>query len=385
MFNLNKTVADWRCRMRAEGIHSIDALDELESHLRDEIDRQLRLGADEEQAYEAAAAAIGEVATLKAEFSKLKRADEGWRKFLRIFYFGSVAFVLLSNTWTLLAYELSLLERFAGISIASVITLFLACLPSLLRSLAAAAYARLLKIIKTSISFVWLWSIWALLEATHLVHWEIGIVPTMVFWCLCAGIGLAALACALTDRRLPNDDSGGSPPMFQPSPHPIAPTPPTPPDVGIPLPHAQRFAPVASEALQAACEEALRLGHDFIGTEHVLLGVLKLAKGAFANMLEKNHLDHETARLEIERIVAPVPGRKVGSTPPLTPRARKALQFAAKEADALDHSSISAEHIFLGLLVEKGGVAGQVLRRLGIRLKRARDEVSRELGTQPNC
>src|SRR5262245_24230940 len=93
MFNLEQAIADWRRRMCLGGIKSGEVIDELESHLRDEIERQLRSGADEQHAYEAAVAAIGEVNALRVEFAKVKRVDERWRKFLRVFYFSSVAFV----------------------------------------------------------------------------------------------------------------------------------------------------------------------------------------------------------------------------------------------------------------------------------------------------
>src|SRR5436189_3247968 len=106
MFDLDQAITKWRQQMAAEGIKSVEVLDELESHLRDEIERQIRLGADHEHAYEAAVASIGEIGALRVEFAKLKSENEGWRKFLQIFYFCSVVFVLLVNTWTLLEYEM---------------------------------------------------------------------------------------------------------------------------------------------------------------------------------------------------------------------------------------------------------------------------------------
>ena len=375
MFNLEQAIADWRRRMRSRGIQSAEVLDELESHLRDEIERQLQSGADEQHAYEAAVVAIGEVNALRVEFAKLKRADEGWRKFLRVFYFSSVAFVPAVTAWTLLEYEMSQWDSFTGISAALIIALCLACLPYLLKSLPAAHYTRLLKMIKLAIHFVWLWSIWVLLQAFHVVQWEFGILPMTILWCLAAAISMAALAWGLNDRRSADDDSDGPPPPFQPQTQPIPPTRPCPPDFGISLPPAQRFGAIACEALEAASEEASRLGHDFIGTEHVLLGVLKLAKGAFADTLAKIHVDHETARAEIEQLISPVPSHAGRTTIPLTPRALKALRFAAKEADALDHACISVEHIFLGLLLEGGGVAALVLKKLGVRIATTRSAI----------
>jgi ATP-dependent Clp protease ATP-binding subunit ClpC len=129
--------------------------------------------------------------------------------------------------------------------------------------------------------------------------------------------------------------------------------------------------------LEIAREEASRLGHDFIGTEHVLLAVLRLAEGGVVNVLQNSKVDRESVRMEIERLVATQPGHTPTATLPLTPRARKALQFAASEAETLKNPLINADHILLGLLREGGGVAAQALKNLGIRLERIRAGISK--------
>jgi ATP-dependent Clp protease ATP-binding subunit ClpC len=137
------------------------------------------------------------------------------------------------------------------------------------------------------------------------------------------------------------------------------------------------------QLLQVAGDEAQRLGHDFIGTEHVLLGLLRLAQGSFVNILQKLSLDPEVVRNEIGRLVAPVPMGFEPAARPLTPRAGKAVEIAAREAQTMNHPRIEAEHLFLGLLLEGSGVAALVLRKLGVRAKRARCEILSELRTQP--
>ena len=386
MFKLEQAIADWRRQMAAGGIESRELLDELESHLRDEIERQISSGANEQHAYQAAVASIGRASALKAEFAKAAKGDRRQRRiFLRTFYFASVAFVLLINTWTLLAYELSPLERALGVFTVSLICLYLACVPYVLKSLPAAHYERLAKTIKMASSLVWVWPVWALLDTEHVVHLEIGIVPTMILWCLCAAMALSAFAYGLNGRCFRRGHSGGPPPPFQPHPQLIPPTRPCPPDFATAIPPSKSVDPIVHQSLEAAFGEASRLGHDFIGTEHVLLGVLKLAKGSFADVLCNMNVDREEVRMEVERLVFPVSAQTTTVTIPLTPRARKAIRLAAKEAKALNHPCIGAEHIFLGLLLEGGGIAARVLKNLGIHIGTTREKIVSELRAHQGC
>jgi ATP-dependent Clp protease ATP-binding subunit ClpC len=119
----------------------------------------------------------------------------------------------------------------------------------------------------------------------------------------------------------------------------------------------------------------LGLGHDFVGTEHVLLGLLQTAGGALAQTLQVNT---ETVRAEVHRLISALPPHSASTEPPLTPRARKALQLAGREAVLPKRSRIGIEHILLGLLHEGGGVAAIALRNLGIRLDQVRTDIPRD-------
>ena len=376
MFKLEQAIADWRREMAAEGITSALALDELEDHLRDEIERQIYLGANEENAYRAAVASIGRADALKAEFAKVEKGNRRQRRtWFRTFYFASVAFVLLINAWTLLAYELSLMERVLGVCAVSLICLYLAYLPYLLKSLPAAPYNRLAKAIKMVSSLVWVWPILALLDAEHVVRLEVGIVPTMILWCLYAAMAMSAFAYGL-DRRGFRRGNDGPPPPFQPHSQLIPPTRPCRADFAAALPPATPVDPIVHQLLEAACGEASRLGHDYIGTEHVLLGILKLARGSFADVLRKMNVDCEVVRVEVERMVFPVSAHMTSATIPFTPRVQKAIRLAAKEAKALNDARRSTEHVFLGLLLEGSGIAARALKNLGVHIRTTREIVS---------
>src|SRR5436190_14789874 len=175
MFDLNKAIAHWREEMSTAGIKSSQVLEELENHLRDEIERQIRSGLDEKHAYQIAIASIGEAELLRGEFSKLP-VNHGWGRALNALYIIFVPCMLLINVWTLLEYDLSLLERTMGFLAVSTICLYLACLPYFLKSLPSAAVVRLAKGIKVASFLFGLWPLWALLEAVKIVRSNLGIV-----------------------------------------------------------------------------------------------------------------------------------------------------------------------------------------------------------------
>ncbi|OGX44194.1 MAG: hypothetical protein A3H41_04010, partial [Omnitrophica WOR_2 bacterium RIFCSPLOWO2_02_FULL_45_28] len=129
-----------------------------------------------------------------------------------------------------------------------------------------------------------------------------------------------------------------------------------------------------------AKEEARRFNHDYIGTEHILLGLIREGEGVAAAVLEKMGLDLQTIRLEVEKVVQPGPTTQILGDIPFTPRAKKALELAAEEARALGHNYIGTEHILLGLIREGESVASQVLLNLGLDLDRVRNEVLNVLG-----
>ncbi len=139
------------------------------------------------------------------------------------------------------------------------------------------------------------------------------------------------------------------------------------------------FTPRAQQVLALARKEADRFNHNYVGTEHLLLGLIKLGQGVAVNVLQKMGLDLETVRMEVEKHVGSGPEAKVSGNIPYTPRVKKVLALAGKEAKALNHSYVGTEHILLGLLREGDGVAARVLKSLDIDIERVRNEVLKEL------
>ncbi len=139
------------------------------------------------------------------------------------------------------------------------------------------------------------------------------------------------------------------------------------------------FTPRAQQVLALARKEADRFNHNYVGTEHLLLGLIKLGQGVAVNVLTKLGLDLETVRMQVEQQVGSGPETKMVGNIPYTPRVKKVLALASKEAKALNHSYVGTEHILLGLLREGEGVAAQVLRNLEVNLDKARSEILKEL------
>jgi Clp amino terminal domain, pathogenicity island component len=241
MFNLEEKITEWRRRMQAAGIKSPEPLDELESHLRDDVAQQIRAGVDAQTAFESAVRRLGEADTLKAEFAKTAK-------------------------WTRLR------KLIAGLT--------------------------------------------KLLRGSH----------------------------------------------------------------AEPMPSLADFTPDAQESLAFAREEAPQLHHDFIGTEHVLLGLTRSQTGIVPKVLERIGVDSERVRREIMKWVGPGQfAPKAAAEIPYTPRAQRALMLAANEAKALNSPVVGAEHIFLGLLLEGHGVAALVLKSLEVDVERTRAEIRREM------
>jgi ATP-dependent Clp protease ATP-binding subunit ClpC len=139
------------------------------------------------------------------------------------------------------------------------------------------------------------------------------------------------------------------------------------------------FTPRAQQVLALARKEADRFNHNYVGTEHLLLGLIKLGQGVAVNVLQKMGLDLETVRMEVEKQVGSGPETKMVGNIPYTPRVKKVLALAGKEAKSLNHSYVGTEHILLGLLREGEGVAARVLKNLEIDIERTRNEILKEL------
>ncbi|MFA6358332.1 MAG: ATP-dependent Clp protease ATP-binding subunit [Candidatus Omnitrophota bacterium] len=142
-----------------------------------------------------------------------------------------------------------------------------------------------------------------------------------------------------------------------------------------------RFTERARKVIILAKEEARRFNHDYIGTEHILLGLIREGEGVAAAVLQKLDISLENIRLEIEKLVQPGPATQIIGDIPFTPRSKKALELAAEEARALGHNYIGTEHLLLGLIREGEGIASQVLLNLGMDLNSVRNEVMGLLGS----
>ena len=142
------------------------------------------------------------------------------------------------------------------------------------------------------------------------------------------------------------------------------------------------FTPRAQQVLALARKEADRFHHNYVGTEHVLLGLIKLGQGVAVSVLQKMGLDLETVRGAVEKQVGTGQDTKIQGSIPYTPRVKKVLALAGKEAKALNHSYVGTEHILLGLLREGEGVAARVLKALDVDIERTRNEILRELDPQ---
>ncbi|HED54816.1 MAG TPA: ATP-dependent Clp protease ATP-binding subunit [Phycisphaerales bacterium] len=142
----------------------------------------------------------------------------------------------------------------------------------------------------------------------------------------------------------------------------------------------ERFTDRARKVMALANQEAQRFNHEYIGTEHVLLGLVKEGSGVGANVLKALTVDLRKVRLEVEKLVKQGPEMVTMGKLPQTPRAKKVIEYAIEEARNLNHNYVGTEHLLLGLLREHDGVAAQVLRNLGLKLEEVREEVLNLLG-----
>ncbi len=143
----------------------------------------------------------------------------------------------------------------------------------------------------------------------------------------------------------------------------------------------ERFTERARKVMQLANQEAQRFNHEYIGTEHMLLGLVKEGNGVAANVLKNLDVDLRKIRLEVEKLVQSGPEMVTIGKLPQTPRAKKVIEYSMEEARNLAHSFVGTEHILLGLLREQEGVAAQVLMNLGLKLEEVREEVLNLLGS----
>ena len=142
----------------------------------------------------------------------------------------------------------------------------------------------------------------------------------------------------------------------------------------------ERLTDRARKVMALANQEAQRFNHEYIGTEHILLGLVKEGSGVGANVLKNLDIDLRKVRLEVEKLVKSGPDMVTMGKLPQTPRAKKVIEYAIEEARSLNHNYVGTEHLLLGLLREHDGVAAQVLMNLGLKLEEVREEVLNLLG-----
>ncbi|MDF1729207.1 MAG: Clp protease N-terminal domain-containing protein, partial [Sulfitobacter sp.] len=141
-----------------------------------------------------------------------------------------------------------------------------------------------------------------------------------------------------------------------------------------------RFTDRAKKVMNFARQEAQRFNHEYLGTEHILLGLIKEGDGVAAHVLKNMGIDMTKIRMEIEKIVKTGPSMVTMGQLPFTQMAKKVLELSMEEASSLSHNYIGTEHLLLGLIKENEGIAAQVLQNLGVKLEDVREEVLDFLG-----
>ena len=141
-----------------------------------------------------------------------------------------------------------------------------------------------------------------------------------------------------------------------------------------------RFTNRARQVVILARGEADRFNHSYVGTEHLLLGLIKLGQGIAVNVLRKMGVDFEVVRNEISKAVPPGPETKQIGDLPLTTGAKKVIEYAVEDAQKLGHSYVGTEHLLLGLLREEEGIAARILSNLNVDINKVREEILNELG-----
>jgi len=277
MFDLDQAIPEWRRQMTAGGVKSPEILNELESHLRDDVEQRMRSGLTAKHAFEVAVRQMGPVEVLNNEFAKVKDRDERLRLTLKV-----ICCVVFAGIIVLASSALRV-----GMNLGATLLLF------------------------SAIAYI----------AFSVRNW----------------------------RRTSQFQKGLS-----------------------------NLSPSGKQTLQFASEEAPRLHHNFVGTEHVLLGLTRLETGTMANVMKRLGLNQEVVQREVEQFVSGFPAQQAIVNIPYTPRVRKAILLATKEAKILNHKRIGGEDIFLGLLLEGDGVAARVLKKLGVKIEETRAAILKE-------
>jgi len=352
MFKLDEAISEWRRQMSAAGIMSSDVLDELESHLREDVEHRMRSGATVERAFREALQRVGAAENLNVEFAKVRRPDARLsHNTMRICCLAVAAYVFVVETWTLLAFDISMRGRIFGIGVVAMIAGFIGFLPELKRLLWPGVRGRAAaKAIYTVCSYVSVaWVCLLFLGEGYIGILSLKMAADVVCWGLVALAVMTVFVFALgAEPETPN-----------------------------------LWAPAVWQSLELAGAEAVRFHHDFIGTEHVLLGLLE--NGKVRRVLENLGVRRETVRAEIEKIVGLGPQSQTNRPAVYTPRAQRAFRFAIREAKAARVIRAEPEHVLLGLLEEGSGVAAMVLNSVGVDTKKAREQLQAGEGTDSHA
>jgi hypothetical protein len=338
MFNLEKEIADWRSHMVQAGIERPEILDELESHLRSEIDRHLADGSDPQQAFKAAVQQIGNARNIKHEFERAEDCQPPeLQKLLWMACIGFAALVSLVSTCVFLTSELGWTKTAFGLVAVSWTVCYLGSLPYLCSLLVRIRNQVLREAVR--IILVLACPVWALLLLMPVQS----LAMLNFMYALAAIIPPTILAISWSKRGL-----GRMPPFAS----------------------GDSFSESTCRSLELARGEASQLYHDYVGTEHVLLGLLE--HDNVCQALTRIGLDRTLVRCEILRLASPGPAHQVSGNLPYTPRATRAMSLAMREAKASNASQVGPEHVLLGLIREGSGVASVALNNLGLTFENAR-------------
>ena len=342
MFNLEKAIEAWRGRMMASGIKEHEVLDELESHLRDDIEQRVRQGLTDQAAFGAAVEALGHARALQQEFTRARPSvskQSAAILTIRLCCWSSAAFVGAIGSWALAQSEVNAAGtlRFAATLLAALYFLKLPFLYQRLPFLRNPAIRECIRFLSILASPAWVYSVSPANITLHLLLLAFAsIIPAIV---LAASFRMDA---ELGEASLANLDVA------------------------------------AALSLDGAQLEAARLHHDFVGTEHLLLALLRAEGSVVASAMERRGMTAQAIAAAIEREIIIGPAGPVPQNLPRTPRANRALKLAAKEAGDANRP-VTPEYLFLGLLLEGEGVAARVLTRLGLDAEELRQEIRKTL------